>query len=528
MGFASKSAVLVADVPADIDAALAQPDWRDRLIWPVSLLEAQRISREQTRDTLIFVGRIQDAAARDTALLALPTVLAYARAIVLAALAVNRAALGGMRLVGVAPEFGYLQTGKELPAGREELILLPVKVRLALARRIARIHSWSGVGRLLRSVVRSDVLAVGHNELLRAAAAQEKRAVGFQYPEIILDTARRNSAATPDFDGMVSDFADALLGTVIADDPYRARARDLLQAVTSVQVRKAARDMAALRQVALPNEIWAGSGGVHASRAIGLEVLRRGGTVVRFDHGKPRGFVERREIDTVIEFSVCSEFVVSTSGVARLTELYSDRDLITWRSHPQIRGMGGDPVFARVPPGRRDKPASHRLRVVYAPTHILGFRQLIPAQLPDPLQLDWQMRVAEALKRLPVGLVCQPHPEGVLKGRPHPLETVAATTRGNFDAELRLADVFVFDSPSTTTLWQAVCTGARIVFLDIGSGELTPAIAELFRQRARVIDVDYDKCNRPILPFERLRDAVLDDTTPVDNMPLRRLLAGAH
>jgi hypothetical protein len=189
--------------------------------------------------------------------------------------------------------------------------------------------------------------------------------------------------------------------------------------------------------------------------------------------------------------------------------------------------MDGDPVFAQIPSDRRARPRSQRLRVVYAPPQFLGFRQLIPAHLPDPLQLDWQMRVAEALGRMPVDLVCKPHPEGLLKDRPHPLETIAATTRGNFDAELKLADVFVFDSPSTTTLWQAVCTDARIVFLDIGSGELTPSVAKLFRQRVRVINVDYDACNRPILEFEKLRAAILEDTTPVDNAPLRRLLAGA-
>jgi hypothetical protein len=86
--------------------------------------------------------------------------------------------------------------------------------------------------------------------------------------------------------------------------------------------------------------------------------------------------------------------------------------------------------------------------------------------------------------------------------------------------------VFVFDSPSTTTLWQAACTDARIVFLDIGNGELTADVAKLFRQRARVIDVAYDERNRPVLPFEQLRDAVLDDSVKVDNAPFRALLAG--
>src|ERR1041385_3825193 len=240
MGFASISPLSVSDVPADIDAALSQPDWRNRLMWPVSLREAQSISTEQTRDALAFAGRIGDASLRDVVLLALPTILAYARAIVLAALAVDRAARGKIRLIGSAPELDYLRTGEQLPAGREELILPPIKIGLPLARRIARVHSWSGFSRLFRAVTRPDILAVGHNELLCAAAARETRAVGFQYPEVILGLRRLGMAV--DFSDTVSEFAAAMLGNVAFNEPYRSRACDLLQAVVGVQLRKSADD----------------------------------------------------------------------------------------------------------------------------------------------------------------------------------------------------------------------------------------------------------------------------------------------
>jgi hypothetical protein len=288
----------------------------------------------------------------------------------------------------------------------------------------------------------------------------------------------------------------------------------------------AVRDVGKLRDTRLPKSLWSGTGGLYAQRAIGIEVLRRGGPVVRFDHGKPKGFVEAREIDALVEFAVSSEFVVPTEEAAAITRQCSDETLLPWMKYPCIRGIGGDPTFARLPAARPARAASRRLRVVYAPTQLLGFRQLLPVQTADVIYLDWQIQVARALSALPVELVCQPHPEGLFKGRPHPLKTVATCISGNFDAQLKRADVFVFDYPSTTALWEAACTDARIVFIDIGSGSMTSKIDALFRKRARIISAAHDEANRPLLDGAALRDAVLASSGPADPMPLRRLLAG--
>jgi hypothetical protein len=326
------------------------------------------------------------------------------------------------------------------------------------------------------------------------------------------------------------DYASALARTILGDainkDPYRSRAEELLERTAAPHLDRAASDIAALRCARLPDVIWSGSGGLYAPRAVGIEVLYRGGRVVRYDHGKPKGFVEGREIDALTEFAVSTEFVTATEGAATLARQYSDESLLPWMTHPQIQGADGDPAFARLPPVRNTRPTSGRLRVVYAPTQLLGFRELLPVQQPDVVYLNWQMQVAEALSNMPVELICQPHPEGLFKGRPHPLASVAETVRANFDAQLKTADVFIFDYPSTTAMWEAACTDARIVFLNNGAGELTPAVAKLFRKRAQVIEVRHDEGNRPLLDEARLGDAVLGASGPLDPTPLRRLLVG--
>jgi hypothetical protein len=77
-------------------------------------------------------------------------------------------------------------------------------------------------------------------------------------------------------------------------------------------------------------------------------------------------------------------------------------------------------------------------------------------------------------------------------------------------------------------LWEAACTDARIVFLDMGAGTMTREIATLFNARASVIKIAHSEGNRPVLDKAVLRDAVLGASGQIDPMPLRRLLAGAE
>jgi len=490
------------------------------------LEEASRVGGAQMRSALQFARACDDALLRDALLLALPVILGYARAIVLAALAAQRANNAGARLAGAASEFSYLQDGEGRPPARTQAILPPVPVRLPLLRRLARMRSWTGPLRLPRALLKPDAVAVSHNELLCAVAAQEKRAIGFQHAETLLAAARRRADTPPRAGERTAALAQALAGDDVLDEPYRRRALDLVEATARPHLDKALADMADLRRIALPHEIWSGSGGLYAPRAVGIEVLRRGGRVTRFDHGTPREFVATAEVTALLELAVSSEFVLASEQAAAICRDQIDRGLLDPARPVAIRGAQGDPVFARVPARRAARPPGQKPRVVYAPTQLLGFRQLLPALPPDTVHLDWQMRVAEALRALDVDFVCQAHPEGLFKDRPHPLAQVTPTVRGNFDAQLRAADVFVFDTPTTTALWQAACTDARIVYLDIGAGRMTPPVAKHFAKRASVIAVAHDADNRPVLDTGALRAAVLDTKAAADPSAFRRLLAG--
>lgn len=512
-------------LPADIGTALAQPEWRHTVSWPVGLVQTNGICVQQVRDALAWTQQIDDQLLRDATSLALPVLLAYGRAIVLAALAIETANARGTHISGTAAELNYLLTGEGPLPVRGEPVLPPARFNLSYARRVARMRSWTPLARVPRALVSPRAVAIGHNPLLRAVAREERGAIGFRHAETILDVARRKPVSPIDVSEVSRGLASGIVDSVKLSRLYRSRALQLVEAVAENHVGKAARDLAALRSASLPLEVWSGSGGLYAPRAIGIEVLRRGGRVRRFDHGTPREFVVTPEITALLELSVSSEFTLATRGAAdicraemRANRLAGDRDVT-------ISGAAGDPVFRRVPVQRK-RGDGRKLRVVYAPTLLLGFRQLVPALPPDPVHLDWQMRVAEFLNALPVEFVCQAHPEGLFHNRPHPLEAIVPTLRGNLNAQLEKADVLVFDYPTTTALWEACCTDARIVYLDMGAGRMTPEIARLFAQRATILPVVHGDDHRMTFDLAALRDAVLADTGAADPSAFRRLLAG--
>lgn len=504
--------------------------WRQRLHWPVGIDESDRIVEGQTARARQWIGGQDDALLRDSALLALPTILGYARAIVLTALAAHRVENEGGALDCDAPEVLYLQTGEEPVPRRRDAILPAPEIRFETARRLARVSSWTPLHRLPRAALCPQATAITHNPLLRAAVRASGRAIGFHHAHLLLDKARRRFDDQPaDPISETRSLAESLLPEELPDGRYRERACALLEALASDHLSAATADIASLRRFRLPSELWSGSGGIYAARALGIELLRRGGRMVRFDHGTPKGFVRNRATNCVVEFDVSSDFVLCTTDAARICQEFGAGPPLPGAAEVQWTGGGGDPIYALAARRGTKKSRSSRPLVVYAPTLLTGFRQLAPPMLPDPIYLDWQLRVAESLAALPIDLVCQPHPEGLYAAFPHPLERVADTRRGDFAAQLGAADVFVFDYPSTTALWEAICAEARVVYLDLGMGGcVTSAIKDAFEARCIVLPVSFDHANRPVLDGEVLAEAVMDRFDQADPSYFRRILAGDH
>ena len=515
-------------VPIDIAAVEALPDWRRALAWPLSHKQRYDAVRDQMRSLISFTCETSGDL-RDIVLLGGHAMTHNVRALTEVALALHHADSLGMQVTGMRPELAYMRGGRENPELGESPPPLQDIPGNRWARRIARTASWTPWWRLPGACLLPTVVAVTHNSLLRDVARESGERVGFRHADSWLEQIRVRAGKVTPVEGL-DDLAVSLaklLSTVRGlDTALQQRLGDLIASLARRVMGQAARDLAALKSCKnIPQRLWSGSGGYYPVRALSLEVLHRGGTVRRFDHGGANGFTEEKEGVAFAEMAVSTEYVTATHEVGRMSKAVGPEQLVESFRKVRIYGHDGDPAFRRAATLSR-RQAGLRRRVVYVPTALIGFRQLYPPLLPDAVSLDWQLRLAETLATLPVDLLCRPHPEGHHPGDCHPLSRIAPLAEGSFEEVMSIADLFIFDYPLTTTFWQCLCTDVPVVFLDMRVDELTSTARTLIERRCRVIPVTYDEHNLPQIDCEALADAVVRRSETADPSEFRRLLAG--
>jgi hypothetical protein len=515
-------------VPIDLATVESLPDWRRTLAWPLSHEQRYDAVRGQMRSLISFACELPDNL-RDIVLLGSQAMVHNVRALTELALALHHADSLGMQVAGGRPELAYMRGETETPRLGESPPPLRDRPGNRWVRRIARTASWTPWWRLPGACLFPTAVAVTHNSLLRDAARTSGERVGFRHADSWLEQIRTRARNVTPVEGL-GDLAVSLakrLATVEGlEEVLRQRLGDLIALHARRVLRQAAKDLAALKACKdIPRRLWAGSGGYYPVRALSLEVLRRGGTVRRFDHGGANGFTTEEEGVAFSEMTVSTEYVTATPEVARMSIAVGTERLVESFRKVEIYGHKGDPAFRRAATLLRQQ-AGPRRKVVYVPTALIGFRQLYPPLLPDAVSLDWQLRLAETLAELPVEFLCRPHPEGHHPGDRHPLSRIAPLAGGSFEEVMAMADLFVFDYPLTTTFWQCLCTDVPMVFLNMEVDELTSTARALIERRCQVIPVTYDERNLPQLDREQLADAVVEGSGTADPSEFRRLLAG--
>ncbi len=513
----------------DVATIEAAPDWRRNLAWPLAHGERCEVLKAQMRALIGFICAAPEDA-RDILALAAQVLTHNAKVLADTALTLNYADRQGLHFSGERPELAFLRGDVTTPEQSAQSWNHPlVGAGPRWARRIARVASWTPWWRLPGACLFPSAMAASHNSLLRAAAAVSPKTTGFRHADAWLEAARAAAGETPPrpgLDELADSLAEALAAVKGLDEPWRGRLKILIAHHARQAFAAADRDLAALRGYAhLPDELWAGTGGSYTVRALSLEVLRRGGKVVHFDHGGPNGFIEDFEGMTVSELMVASEFVLTTPDIAQMFSRVGAVELIDSMHPVTVSGGPGDPIFRGSGSGRRQATGA-RPRVVYVPTTLVGFRQLHPPAFPDVVSLDWQMRVAEALSEMPVDLACRVHPEGLHPGEHHPLADIAPMAGGSFEEVIAAADILVIDCSVTTTFWQCLCSDVPVVYLHMDVGRLTVEAWPLIERRCRVIHATYDERNLPRFNREQLADAVGGGCPVADPAELRRLLAG--
>ncbi|MCX7353292.1 MAG: hypothetical protein NTY59_00380 [Alphaproteobacteria bacterium] len=513
-------------MPFDMAAAQTMADWRNTLAWPLGLAPLQTALLGRQRVLLAMIGAWPDDTARRVALLAAGRCLSSVSALIEVALLVQAEDATGLRLAGGPPELEWLRGAGTTPPATPQRQGQPDGARNAMTlRRVARTASWTPWWRLVATLLMPEAVAVTHNAMLREVAARGFQRVAFRHGDALFHGARAPVRSAPE--DLVAAVTQALCDEPALTDAMRLRLRALAQPKLTEYLDQAATDLAAMASVhRLPKTLWSGSGGNYMARAIGLEVMRRGGQVLRFDHGGSTGMIATPDPLTLRETSVSTEFVVASDAVAALCRAQDAAQPVRGLRQAAILAGAGEPHLrsaVALPP----RASGARPKVVYATGALYGFRQLIPPVLRDPVYLDWQLRVAETLNSLPIMLLLKPHPEGIFRGKRHPLADVGPSTTARFETVMADHDVFVFDFALSTAFWTAVCSDRPIVFLDLGLAPFDPTIRAALERRCRIVPAQWGTDNIPRVTRESLGQAISDAArTRPDPAEFRRLLAG--
>jgi hypothetical protein len=241
--------------------------------------------------------------------------------------------------------------------------------------------------------------------------------------------------------------------------------------------------------------------------------MRRGGTVKRFHHGWNMIISGYIEGTTAIEFIPSTHFVFPSEiaverwrvePTGQLTSHRAQLEVLKRSSH--ISRFGGD--------GQSIGQFRRRPRVLFASEPLRGYRQWIPSWFPDAVTLDWTLRLAQALHELPIELVNRPHPEGLLRGRRHPLNDIAPVPVARFEEVLHDADVIVLDGSFSRVFCISLMTDKPVVLIDSGYDHAFENIRPDLEKRCTIIRVQYNDRGLPIVDRAALAHAVLDTIPP--------------
>ena len=512
------------------DIALDTEDWRDCFVWPVSFDTLFQLSHRLQRRFVELLSALQGDE-RDVMTLAKP--LSGTAIVMETALALQAEHASGLHLIG-PPELDMLR-GTAQPDSAAESSLDDMgaygrtkQIPHLAVRRLLRTMSWTPLTRLPATLGAPQALAITHNPLLVAEARRMRARLQFRHAAPLLEQMERSAPGASLLNGpeQVGALADHALDRLTDDDALtvemRRRTIALLRPVYLRNLAQAARTLGALRRAKrIPRVLWAGTGGFAPTRALSIEVRRRGGSVTRFDHGGTMPLLAEPYYLAHRELAVSTEYVLPSTMAACQTAISRAADLARPLGLDSVTGGRGDPGLD---PGLRStRPAARAPRVLFVGTAFYGFSQTYPPFPPAPIYLDWQHRILEMLGSLPIELIHKPHPGGLFRGGPPGVEHLARIDPRPFEQAMADVDCFVFDIAASTTFSIALSTDRRIVLLDFGCMRFSEEIRPLIEARCRIVPILCDDRNRATVDAEALEAAVCAPGPAPDPTPFRRL-----
>lgn len=513
-------------VPFTIQAVADEANWRRDLAWPLAPERRADIAERTVTALRAWRKTLVSATDKEIADLASLHLLTIGARAALYAHELSAAELANLKLTGSRPELAALRDGTSLAAPRREFFEAPRRSRIPFARTLRAIRNarrWTPLHRLARAVLTPEAHVLSTGGLLIAAA--DGRSLSYASPSEMIGQARLTAApARADAATLAATWARFLVTELDVPERLRERASNLVRLQSEPALARADTDLAGLSTVRdLPRNAWAGSAGSYATRAIGIEILRRGGSVRRFAHGGAVGLDDYGATHALVDMAATSHYTVATEGVLSLLGESAIESAFDGAA-PRFEAARGDPKFRAVARRGRPRPAG-RPTILYVGTAFSGPLVHVPPIPPDAIYLDWQCRLMDSLAALDADVWCKPHPENPVLSGAQPLPALYPAMDTSFGEALARADIVVFDYCLSTSFWEAVCSDRPIILMDLAGSRWRPQVRSMIDRRCRRIAVSHDSANRPQFDPAELADAV-SVTRNADPSEFRRLLAG--
>ena len=514
---------LAAPTSLDMSSALQSADWRGWLSCPITPPMVRGALRNSTSAFLAYLDSMAEGEERAIANLAGPSIIPASRTLIEAAFIAQAEMNGFPRLPGRIPEVDFLKTGNERTLSVDRCSgftpTTPGKTPLAGLRRLKAPLNWAPVWRLPKCVVSTDSV-IRFNSHLVSELKREGRAAAASNASHLLALAREGYVSPrKDLPGTLAKNAVASLAHVEdLGTELRDRLGVLLAPIAAAAFLQAANDLDALgRFSGLPGGVLSGTGAAYPSRAIGLEVMRRGGAVERYEHGGPLGMISSFEGMLLSDMTVSTRYVMMSKPKVDLFNGLGPARLFPNLMKVDLRSGGGDSNFAAIPSGSVKSPHARRKKILYGATVFRGHQQHEQPLLMDMVYLDWQIRLVEELNKLPADVVLKPHPQNPSDAWRRQFAGLCDITDVSFEKLIPDADVIVCDYPQSTTFWASLCSDRPVVLVDLGISPLNSALAEVYDRRCTIVDTSYDGDGLPQIRPDALGDAIngaLERTDP--------------
>jgi len=511
------------DLPVDLYTALVSPDWQKDFSWPINPSDLRDPIMAQHHEYLKWVLSLTGKY-KDIALLVGGRLLIRARLLYCFMRALEAQAKNNSQFYGDNKILHYvLGKGQLNPATIPTSWSVP---SLTFGRAVARTATWTPLRRLWQTIKSPKGLAVSHNSLLCAELRRRQECVAYESAETILNHLSIDSyQSEADTVDLSRQAVDQILKGFSFPKEFQNRIATILQAESKLFFDVAARTLKSLSEWSnVPLRLFAGTGGSFASRAIGIEVIRRGGTVERFEHGGGAAMIDYIAVPALTEFHVSTNFTSNTSATAEeIKRLMGGKQLYA-SEICKIIGGAGDPLFGSVRHSTRNEKKIQNLMYVSTLFQCMG--SIAPPIMADVVYLDWQRRLIETLKSAGHDTVICPHPAAMPAGVSHPLTKIAPFAHGHFEKVMDSADLFIFDYRQTTTLASAMCSSKPIVLIDFGLSPPSELARKAIVKRCFIIEGWFDERNLPQIKWGELLNFIRNAPQHVECEPIRSYFAG--